>query len=175
METSPRAKAAGPRPRFPWGRSREVESWQACRSRCGLCRAGAGRREGRRRAAGPWDVAGRGRTAHKPRAAGPHLQEATCDSPTPGHSHWPLQPKFLLPGCAQPLLHHLSPGLAEGTRVACWDTGDTGAGDRPSVVALALQPVSRRSTRPAPPGPWTVLPVPFLRPKLAPSTACEVP
>lgn len=48
-------------------------------------------------------------------------------------------------------------------------------GTDPSVVALALQPVSRRSTRPAPPGPWIVLPVPFLRPKLAPRLFCEVP
>lgn len=35
------------------------------------------------------------RTSPRPQVC--HLQEATQIPPTPGHSHWPLQPKFLLP------------------------------------------------------------------------------
>lgn len=84
METSPRAKGGRtPSPRFPWGRSWEVESWQAHCSRCGLCRAGAGRREGRRRAAGPWDVAGPAGLAHTPRTVGLPPPGGHPDSPRP--------------------------------------------------------------------------------------------
>lgn len=109
------------------------------------------------------------RTSPGPRVC--HLQEATQIPPTPGHSHWPLQPKFLLPwlrpapSCTISALASRRAPVFAGT----WETQELGTD--PSVVALALQPVSRRSTRPAPPGPWTVLPVPFLRPKLAPPTA----
>lgn len=85
METSPRARGGRtPSPWFPWGRSREVESWQARRSRCGLCRAGAGRREGRRPAAGPWDVAGPAGLAHTPGTVGLPPPGGHPDSPRPG-------------------------------------------------------------------------------------------
>ena len=139
METSPRAKGSRtPAPRFPWGRSREVESWQAHRSRCGLCRAGAGRREGRHWAAGPWDVAGPGRTRAQARGRRSATSRRPPRFPPPrgtrtGHSSLSFCSP---PGWAQP---HPAPSQPRprGGRHACWDTGDIGAGDRPPGVAPA--------------------------------------
>lgn len=62
METSQRAKCSRTPPPhgFHGDGAGEAELWHGCGSRCGLCRAGVGRWEGPRLAAGPWDVAGPG-------------------------------------------------------------------------------------------------------------------
>lgn len=118
---------------FPWGRSREVELWRACRSRCGLCRAGVGRQEGRRCALGR----GRPRAEcnNKPGAVGPPPPGGLLDS---AGRCWGLLADFLLP-----TQHHQAWGQAflRAPRLLSEVPGPVSWGQTPlPVTALKVPP-----------------------------------